>query len=149
MNLREELPEFPIKTKWLNSSWTKEQLVGDKPLLVYFWSVSCDACKVAPPLINKWKEKYENQFNVIAIHMPRSPEDASKSLVKSTASAAGIFDSICLDHDLTLSDIFQCKLVPNFYLFDKKGQLRHRQAGERGLQMLEKRLALLVREINT
>lgn len=146
MNLREELPEFPITTKWLNGSYTKEQLIGKKPLLIYFWSVSCDACKVAPPLITSWKEKYPNNFNVVAIHMPRSPEDMSKSLVKSTAASAGIMDPICLDHDLAISETYRCKIVPNFYLFDKKGLLRHRQAGERGLQMLEKRLVLLMRE---
>ncbi|MEK3974356.1 TlpA disulfide reductase family protein [Psychrobacillus sp. FSL K6-1267] len=146
MRLREELPEFPNSAIWLNGAWSKEQLMGEKPVLVYFWSVSCQACKRAPSVINLWKSKYGDRFNVIAVHMPRFQEDANTNIVQSTAAAIGINHSIFLDHDLTISKKFQNQMVPNFYLFDKKGQLRHRQTGEYGWHMLEKRLVLLINE---
>ena len=53
---------------------------------------------------------------------------------------------IYLDHDLVVSRKFQNRIVPSFYLFDKKGLLRHIQSGEKGFKMLEKRLVLLMKD---
>ena len=54
MKLRDEMPELEGATKWLNSNEIKKSdLIGDKPTLVHFWSVSCGLCKEAMPNVNR------------------------------------------------------------------------------------------------
>lgn len=45
MKLREQMPELVGATTWLNGEVTKAELVGKKPTLIHFWSVSCHLCK--------------------------------------------------------------------------------------------------------
>ena len=71
MRLREPMPELTGATEWLNGEVTKEQLVGEKPTLIHFWSISCHLCKEAMPQVNEFRDNYQGKLNVIAVHMPR------------------------------------------------------------------------------
>lgn len=146
MKLREELPEFSSDLKWFNRQVTKEKIIGDIPVLVHFWSVSCKLCKGSMVTLNKWKNSYENKFNIVSVHMPRTKEDTNEQLIRSTIDGWNMTHPVCLDHDLIVSNIYQNRIVPAFYLFDKSGLLRHYQVGENGMQMLERRLKLLMNE---
>lgn len=146
LRLREELPEFSSDMEWLNGSVTKEKLIGEVPLLVHFWSVSCHLCENTYGIINRWKKTYGDKFQLVGIHMPITKEDVDKTLIKQKAKRMNMTNSIYLDHDLVVSDRFQNRIVPSFYLFDKKGLLRHIQSGESGFRMLEKRLVLLMKD---
>jgi hypothetical protein len=42
-----------------------------------------------------------------------------------------------IDEDYTLVDRFENKHVPAFYIFDREGKLRHFQAGDRGMKMIQ------------
>ncbi|MFP3513240.1 redoxin domain-containing protein, partial [Peribacillus sp. SIMBA_075] len=84
MRLREELPDFPGITEWVNGQVTKAELAGS-PVLVHFWSVSCYMCKESMPSINEWRDKYAaNGLKVIGIHMPRSEKDTDIETIKQT-----------------------------------------------------------------
>ena len=41
MKLREQMPELAGAVEWFNGELSKEELVGEKPTLIHFWSVSC------------------------------------------------------------------------------------------------------------
>ncbi|WP_391120650.1 redoxin domain-containing protein [Psychrobacillus sp. L3] len=146
MKLREEFPEFPRRLQWINGQVTKEQIIGDVPVLIQFWSVSCNQCKSTMAYLHKWKGLYGERFKIISIHMPRTTEDANDYLVCQTAMQMNMTNPICLDHELVVTKMFQNRIVPAYYLFDKKGLLRHYQSGESGMQMLERRLILLMNE---
>ena len=146
MRLREELPEFSRNNEWINGYETKENLIGDVPILVHFWSVSCHACEGVFATINNWKKVYSDKFKLIGVHMPRTKEDVNNGLIQAAVARMNMTNSICLDHNLEISDKFQNRIVPSYYLFDKNGLLRHIQSGELGLKMLEKRLVLLMKE---
>ncbi|KIL47525.1 TlpA family protein disulfide reductase [Jeotgalibacillus campisalis] len=140
MKLREQLPELQGATKWLNGQVSKKDLVGEKPTLIHFWSVSCHLCKEAMPDINELRDEYEDELNVVAVHMPRSEDDLDISVIEQVARGHDIVQPIFVDGDHKLTEAFENQYVPAYYVFDKEGQLRHFQAGGSGMKMLRKRL---------
>ena len=146
MKLREVLPAFPTGVKWINASGMSQNKVEDKPVIVHFWSISCTSCKSTMNTINKWKHLYKDNFKIVSVHMPRSQADINDVLIRSTINQWNMTHPVCLDHDLRITKLYQNRIVPSFYLFDKKGLLRHIQSGENGMHMLEKRLTMLIKE---
>ena len=141
MRLRTELPQFSGVTEWINSEADKEALRG-RPLLVHFWAVSCHLCKEGLPIINHWRNTYGEQYNlqVVGVHMPRSEKDTDVEAVKEAVQQYELEHPVIVDNKHAVTDAFQNEYVPAYYLFDEQLQLRHFQAGERGLQMVEQRL---------
>ncbi|MBS4189041.1 TlpA family protein disulfide reductase [Bacillus sp. FJAT-49705] len=148
MKLREPMPELKGATEWLNGEVTREQLVGEKPTLIHFWSVSCHLCKEAMPQVNKFRDDYKDKLNVIAVHMPRSEDDLNLELIKQVAAEHGISQPIYVDSEHKLNEAFENQYVPAYYVFDKDGNLRHFQAGGSGMKMLEKRVNRVLDEMN-
>ncbi|AZB42644.1 TlpA family protein disulfide reductase [Bacillus sp. FJAT-42376] len=146
MKLREPMPELNGAVEWLNGQVTKEDLTGEKPTLIHFWSVSCHLCKEAMPQVNQFRDEYKDKLNVVAVHMPRSEDDLNLDSIKKTAEEHGIHQPIFVDSEHKLTDAFENQYVPAYYVFDKEGNLRHFQAGGSGMKMLEKRVNRVLAE---
>ncbi|GEN45315.1 TlpA family protein disulfide reductase [Alkalibacillus haloalkaliphilus] len=140
MKLRTPMPEITGATEWINGEVTREDLVGDKPTLFHFWSVSCGMCKEAMPQVNQFRDDYADELNVVAVHMPRSEKDLDLDQVKEVAEEHGITQPIFVDSEHKLTDAFENQYVPAYYVFDAEGNLRHFQAGGSGMKMLTKRV---------
>lgn len=140
MRLREQMPELVGATAWLNEKKTKADLIGVRPTLIHFWSISCHLCKETMLDINKFRDKYKNELNVIAVHMPLSTGDLDLTQITAAAARYDMTQPIFIDGEVKLADQFNNQYVPAYYVFDKNGQLRHYQAGGGGMKMLEKRL---------
>jgi thiol-disulfide isomerase/thioredoxin len=147
MRLREPMPELTGATAWINGEVTREELVGNKPSLIHFWSISCHLCKEAMPQVNEFRDKYKDDLNVVAVHMPRSENDLDLDEIKRVAEEHGITQPIFVDSEHKLTDAFQNQYVPAYYVFDKDGKLRHFQAGGSGMKMLEKRVNRVLDEM--
>lgn len=147
MKLRSPLPELEGATIWLNGEVKREDLIGEKPTLIHFWSVSCGLCKDAMREVNKFRDQYKEKLNVVAVHMPRSEEDTNIEKIKEVAQEFNITQPIFVDNSLKLSDLFENQYVPSYYVFDYTGVLRHYQAGGNGMKMLEKRVNRVLEEI--
>ena len=148
MKLREQMPELTGATEWLNGEVTKAQLVGEKPTLIHFWSVSCHLCKEAMPHVNKFRDDYKEKLNVVAVHMPRSEDDLDLEVIKKVAAEHEINQPIYVDSEHKLNEAFENQYVPAYYVFDKDGNLRHFQAGGSGMKMLEKRVNRVLDEMD-
>ncbi|MBM7572217.1 TlpA family protein disulfide reductase [Aquibacillus albus] len=140
MKLREPMPELSGATEWLNGEVSRDDLVGNKPTLIHFWSVSCGLCKEAMPNVNEFRDEYKDDLNVIAVHMPRSEKDLDLDQVKEIAAEHDITQPIFVDNKHALTDAFENQYVPAYYVFDAEGNLRHFQAGGGGMKMLRKRV---------
>lgn len=140
MKLREPMPELTGATSWLNGEVTRDELVGDKPTLIHFWSVSCHLCKEAMPEVNEIRDEYEDILNVVSVHMPRSEDDLNMSVIEQMALGHDISQPTYVDSEHKLTDAFENKYVPAYYVFDEEGNLRHFQAGGSGMSMLRKKL---------
>lgn len=140
MKLRQPMPSLDGATTVLNGEVVRESLIGEKPTLIHFWSVSCHLCKEAMPSINEFRDEYKEQLNVVAVHMPRSEEDLDLEKVTEVAKEHEITQPILVDNQHAITDAFENQYVPAYYVFDKNGVLRHFQAGGSGMQMLTKRV---------
>jgi thiol-disulfide isomerase/thioredoxin len=144
LRLRENMPELNGATMWLNGETTKDRLIGDKPTLIHFWSVSCHICKEAMPTVNEFRDKYKDRLNIVAVHMPRSEQDLDVEKVKEASEKYHITQPIFIDNRHALADAFGNEYVPAYYLFDAEGRLHHYQAGGEGIRLLEKRLLRVI-----
>lgn len=131
------LPDLSGATEWINSTANRADLVGS-PLLVHFWAVSCHVCHDNMPTVAAWREQYAaNGLKVVAVHMPRQPEDMDVERVRADAASMGITEPLAVDNTHGVADAFQNEFVPAYFLFDAEGNLRSRAAGYTGLSMLE------------
>ncbi|MCX6361249.1 MAG: TlpA disulfide reductase family protein [Armatimonadetes bacterium] len=131
------LPELSGATEWINSPAIRADLVGS-PLLVHFWAISCHVCHDNMPTVAAWREQYAaNGLKVVAVHMPRQPEDTDVERVRGDAASMGITEPLAVDNSHVVADAFQNEFVPAYFLFDAEGNLRSRAAGYTGLSMLE------------
>lgn len=146
MKLREEMPELAGATEWLNGEVSKNELVGEKPTLIHFWSISCHLCKEAMPQVNEFRDEYKDKLNVVAVHMPRSENDLDLEEIKRVAAEHDITQPIFVDSEHKLTDAYENQYVPAYYVFDKEGKLRHFQAGGSGMKMLTKRVNRVLEE---
>lgn len=146
MKLYTQIPPFPEEAMWLNGEVTNSQIEGGKPTFIHFWSISCHICKVAMPKINEFRDQYRDQLNVISVHMPRSESDLNVEEIVKQAAEHDISQSIFVDQNRSLSETYENKYVPAYYLFDQNGKLRHYQAGGSSMKMLENRLLRLLDE---
>jgi len=147
MKLREPMPELVGATEWLNGQVTKDELIGEKPTLFHFWSISCHLCKEAMPQVNQFRDEFKDKLNVVAVHMPRSENDLDLEEIKKVASEHAITQPIFVDSELKFADALENQYVPAYYVFDKEGKLRHFQAGGGGMKMLEKRVNRVLNEV--
>jgi thiol-disulfide isomerase/thioredoxin len=147
VKLRAPMPDLKGAADWLNGEVMREELVGIKPTLIHFWSISCHLCKKAMPQIQQFRDSNRDKINVIAVHMPRSENDLNMEEIKQDAVKYGISHPVAVDSNLTITNAFENQYVPAYYLFDKEGQLRHFQVGGSGMTMLEKRINRLIDEI--
>ncbi|MGM9949689.1 MAG: TlpA family protein disulfide reductase [Lysinibacillus sp.] len=145
MKLRAPMPLLD-GANWLNNKvMTKEMLAG-RPTLFHFWSVSCNLCKNGLDTVNLLVDKYAADLNVIAVHMPRTKEDMIQHNVKAVADYYKMGHPLIIDTDFLITDRFNNRYVPAYYIFDGKGELRHYQAGGAALRILEKRIQRLIVE---
>jgi thiol-disulfide isomerase/thioredoxin len=140
------MPELTGATEWLNGEVTKDQLIGEKPTLIHFWSISCHLCKEAMPQVNEFRDQYKDKLNVVAVHMPRSEDDLKIEDIKKIAAEHDIIQPIFVDSEHKLTEKLENQYVPAYYVFDKEGKLRHFQAGGSGMKMLEKRVNRVLTE---
>jgi thiol-disulfide isomerase/thioredoxin len=146
MKLREPMPSLEGATHILNDEIKREDLIGSAPTLIHFWSVSCYLCKEAMPELNELRDEYDDRLNVVAVHMPRSEDDLDLAVIEKVAESHDIIQPILVDNKHAITDAFENKYVPAYYVFDKEGKLRHFQAGGSGMDMLRKRLDRVLNE---
>lgn len=144
LRLRTEMPQIAGITEWVNGEVESSTLAG-KPLLVHFWSISCEMCKESLPDINQMREDFP-QLQLIGIHMPRMEADTDMKKVKETITKYELQHPQGIDNEHSVVDAFENEYVPAFYLFDANGLLRHRSAGEKALSMLQKPLERVLSE---
>ena len=141
MRIGTPLPSLAGATEWLSSS--AEEVLSDtegQPVLIHFWSVSCGMCKDNLPRVAEWREKYRDAgLRMIAVHMPRYPEDTNVETVRETAAKFQITEPRAVDNEHKLRDAFQNEhgYVPAYYLFDEQHTLKSFAAGEYGTKVME------------
>lgn len=132
------LPSLEGGTDWFNSApITNDDLKG-QPVLIHFWSISCHNCKESLPDINNWVDEFApSGLKIISVHMPRSETDTNVEKVKEAVEEYKMKQPCVVDNWHEITDRFENKFVPAYYVFDSEHKLRHFQAGEKALKMVK------------
>jgi len=148
MRIGTPMPLLEGATEWLNSSAAEALKDAEgHPVLIHFWSVSCGMCKDNLPRVAEWRQKYRDAgLRIVAVHMPRYPEDTNVDAVRVTAGTYGIIDPLAVDNEHKLRDAFQNEngYVPAYYLFDDQHKLKSFAAGEYGVKVIEPAIERIV-----
>ena len=140
LHLNTPLPDLSGATDWINGPPDYARLAGH-PVLVYFWSASCQLCHETLPTIAAWRQRYSpHGVQFIAIHVPRQEADLQRPRVLALATEHNIVDPCGLDNQHAVRAAFASAYVPAFFFFDALGKLRGRAGGPHGLALLEQTL---------
>ena len=141
MRIGTAMPSLDGATEWISGS-VEDALKNTEghPVLVHFWSLSCGMCKDNLPRVAEWRERYRAAgLRLIAIHMPRYPEDTNVNAVREAIGKYEITEPRAIDNEHKLRDAFQNEkgYVPAYYLFDEQHKLKAFAAGEYGTKVME------------
>lgn len=140
MKLGMQMPSLNGATDWFNGTAAQfTEAARGLPLLVHFWSISCEICKANQPRIVQLRAIYEKDgLRVLAIHMPCYEEDTDIATVQAAIAELKMTEPCAVDNLHTLRDAFHNEqgYVPAYYFFDAHGKLRSFVAGDRGLDLL-------------
>ena len=132
------MPSLEGGTDWFNSEPITTESLKGHVVVVHFWAISCGICKESLPDITRWIETFSpNGLKVIAIHMPRQESDTNVESVKEAIEEYQVKQPCVVDNWHSITDAFENKFVPAFYIFDPDLKLRHFQAGEKAIKMVE------------
>jgi thiol-disulfide isomerase/thioredoxin len=140
MMIGAEMPSFEGATEWLNATGARaEAEAKGRPVLVHFWSVSCELCKETLPRVAELRDRHAAEgLRVVAVHTPRREADTDAEAVRDCVMTHRMTEPCAVDNQHKLRDAFQHDpvSVPAYYLFDADGELRCFAAGERGLDTI-------------
>lgn len=132
------LPSLEGGTDWFNSEPISLEDLKGKPVLIHFWSISCGICKESLPDINRWLETYKPEgLHIISIHMPRQETDTNVESVKEALDYWEVKQPCVVDNWHEITNRFENKFVPSFYMFDQEHKMRNFSAGEKAIKMVE------------
>ncbi len=138
LRMDSKMPSIEGGTNWFNSPPLTNENFAGHPTLINFWAVSCHSCKESLPDVNRWLDKYTPQgLKILSVHMPRQESDTNIDAVTEVIKEYEIKQPCVIDNWHSITDAFENKYVPAFYLFDAQGKLRHFQAGEKAAKMVE------------
>ncbi len=142
-----DMPSLDGGTDWFNSEPVSRESLSGNPVLIHFWSISCGICKESFPEIASWIEKYSPKgLKVIAIHMPRQESDTDVKAVKECIEEYDVKQPCVVDNWHTITDAFDNKFVPAYYIYDSDLKMRHFSAGEKAVKMVEPALERLLNQ---
>ncbi len=134
-----EMPALDGATEWINTNGNGLTVETGSPTLVHFWSLSCGMCKENLPRVAELRDLRKNQgLQVVAVHMPRYPEDTNVEAVREAIGELKITEACAIDNEHKLRDAFgnDRGYVPAYYVFDREGRLKGFAAGEKGLNLV-------------
>lgn len=132
------LPSIEGGTDWFNSPPIKNDELKGVPVLIHFWAISCGICKESLPEISSWLDKYGSKgLKIVSVHMPRQESDTNIDAVKEAVKEYEVKQPCVVDNWHEITDGFENKYVPAFYLFDEDGKMRQFNAGEKAAKLVE------------
>ncbi len=138
LRMDSKMPSIEGGTNWFNSPPLTNDSFAGHPTLIHFWAISCHSCKESLPDVNRWLDTYAAQgLKILSVHMPRQESDTNVEAVTEVVKEYQMKQPCVVDNWHTITDAFENKFVPAFYLFDTEHKLRHFQAGEKAAKMVE------------
>ena len=126
---------------------TVEEFVGEKIILVDFWTYSCINCQRTLPYLNDWHEKYGDKGLVIlGVHTPEFDFEKDYQNVQRAVEKYDIKYPVVLDNDFSTWRSYKNQYWPRKYLIDIDGFIVYDHIGEGSYEETEKKIVELLNE---
>jgi thiol-disulfide isomerase/thioredoxin len=124
--------EFVDPTGFINTAPFKlSDLIGNKVVLIDFWTYSCINCQRTIPYLNAWYAKYKDYgFTIVGVHTPEFDFEKDIANVTAGVEKAGIQYPVVLDNNMGTWNAYDNQYWPNEYLIDIDGYIVHNKIGE-------------------
>jgi thiol-disulfide isomerase/thioredoxin len=120
---------------------TISEFIGEKVILVDFWTYSCINCQRTTPYLNAWYEKYKDKgLVIIGIHTPEFEFEKIYQNVLDATQGMGIKYPVVLDNDYSTWTAYQNRFWPRKYLIDIDGFIVYDHIGEGAYEETEKKI---------
>jgi thiol-disulfide isomerase/thioredoxin len=121
--------------------------VGEKVVLVEFWTYSCFNCQNAQPHINALYDKYRDDgLLVVGVHSPEFGFEKDISNVREAAARQNIKYPVVLDNNYVIWNAYDQRFWPAWYLIDADGFIRYRHFGEGAYEETDQKVQELLSE---
>jgi thiol-disulfide isomerase/thioredoxin len=121
--------------------------VGEKVVLVEFWTYSCFNCQNAQPHINALYEEYQDEgLLVVGVHTPEFGFEKDIFNVREAVRQAHIRYPVVLDNHYAIWNAYGQRFWPAWYLVDADGFVRFRHFGEGAYDETEQKVQELLSE---
>ena len=131
-------PELKLKD-WINSKPLANADLRGKIVLLDFWATWCGPCIAAIPHTNEMAKKYADKgVIIIGVCAPRGGEKMPE-----TVKSRGIKYPVAIDVDGATMKAFKANSFPDYFIIDRKGNLRWGDVANRDA---EKAIQLLLKE---
>lgn len=122
-------------------SITIGELIGNKVVLVDFWTYSCINCQRTIPYLNAWYEKYKDKgFVILGVHTPEFAFEQKYDNVLAAVKKFGIQYPVVLDNDYSTWTAYRNRYWPRKYLIDIDGFIIYDHIGEGGYEETERKI---------
>jgi thiol-disulfide isomerase/thioredoxin len=136
----------PLKAeRWVNSASLAAETLRGKVVLVDFWEYTCVNWIRTAPYVKAWHRRYAPLgLVVIGVHAPefefgKRPENIDRGI-----GDHGLTYPIAIDNNFTIWRAFENDAWPAKYLFDSRGRLVRRWAGEGSYDEIEREIRRLL-----
>jgi thiol-disulfide isomerase/thioredoxin len=105
--------------------------IGNKVVLIDFWTYSCINCQRTVPYLEAWYEKYKDEgLVVIGIHTPEFEFEKDYDNVAAAVKRLGITYPVVMDSNYGTWNAYQNQYWPHKYLIDIDGYVTYDAIGE-------------------
>jgi thiol-disulfide isomerase/thioredoxin len=106
-------------------------IIGQKVILLDFWTYSCINCVRTIPYLNAWYQKYASSgLEIVGIHTPEFDFEKDITNVQNAVAEYGIHYPVILDSNYGTWNAYNNLYWPHEYLIDMAGYIVHDQVGE-------------------
>ncbi|OGZ07964.1 MAG: hypothetical protein A2942_03955 [Candidatus Lloydbacteria bacterium RIFCSPLOWO2_01_FULL_50_20] len=128
-------------------AFTLTQFVGQKVILINFWTTSASNALRMFPYLNAWHTKYKDDgLLIVSIHAPRFLYEQSKSVVDATLFLQNALYPVVLDNNYETWRAYGNTVWPHQYLIDINGRIAYDHPGEGAYTATELKIQELLGE---
>jgi len=124
-------------------------LIGEKIILIDFWTYSCINCQRTLPYLTSWHEKYvDDGLVIIGLHTPEFEFEKDYDNVLRAVEKWGVKYPVVLDNDFSTWQSYNNRYWPRKYLIDIDGFIVYDHIGEGSYDVTEAKIVELLNEKN-
>lgn len=113
-------------------------LIGEKVILLDFWTYSCINCRRTLPYLNAWWKEYEDDgLVIVGVHTPEFEFEKEYANVSEAVDLHDILYPVVMDNDFSTWQSYNNRYWPRKYLIDIDGFVVYDHIGEGGYEETE------------